>query len=125
MSSKIEAGAGQPAPDSQMQNIAMINDTFRKKVLHAPQPDGKAVITRGVAALPSNLQAWLFHAVATDTDFPAGNDPYGEHDFGVVVSGDMQFYWKIDYYADAGMEFGTADKANAYRVLVIMLAEEY
>ena len=108
-----------------MHTIAKRNDAFRKKVMSTPQPDGKAVMTRGVAALPSNLQAWLFHAVATDTNFPAGNDPYGEHDFGVVVSGDMQFYWKIDYYADAAMEFGTEDKVNAYKVLVIMLAEEY
>ena len=108
-----------------MHNIAKLNDAFRKKVMRTPQPDGKAVMTRGVAALPSHLRAWLFHAVATDTDFPEGNDPYGEHDFGVVVSGDMQFFWKIDYYADAKMEFGTADKLNAYRVLMIMLAEEY
>ena len=108
-----------------MRNIAKINDTFRKKVLYTPQPDGKAVMTPSVAALPSNLQAWLFYAVATDTDFPTGNDPYGEHDFGVVVSGSMKFYWKIDYYENAEMEFGTEDKANAYRVLVIMLAEEY
>ena len=108
-----------------MPNIAKLNDTFRKNILHAPQADGKAVMTPSVAALPSNLQAWLFHAVATDTDFPAGNDPHDEHDFGVVVSGEMKFYWKIDYYEDAEMDFGTEDKANAYRVLVIMLAEEY
>ena len=93
--------------------------------MRTPQPNGKAVMTRSVAALPPNLQAYLFHAVATDTNFRDGNDPYGEHDFGVVKSGDMKFYWKIDYYEDAEMEFGTEDKVNAYRVLMIMLAEEY
>lgn len=108
-----------------MTEIARINDAFRKRVFKSRQPNGKAIMTFSVAALPSNLQAWLFHAVATDTDFPDGNDPYGEHDFGLIASGDMKFYWKIDYYEDAEMEFGTEDKTNAYRVLIIMLAEEY
>ena len=34
-------------------------------------------------------------------------------------------YWKIDYYEDASMEYGAEDKINCYRVLVILLADEY
>ena len=118
------------------QRIQAKNDAFRKVVMFAPQPDGKAVMTRGVAGLGSMVCAWIYKQIAEFDDFNEGNDPYGEHDFGsvsVAVSNLMaagepevhKVYWKIDYYEDADMEFGTEDKLDCYRVLVIMLSEEY
>lgn len=106
--------------------VAELNDTFRKSVLRTQQPNGKACITPGIQALGSMAQAYIFQLVINHSRFPEGNDPYGEHDFGVIEVIDLpKIYWKIDYYSDADMEYGTEDKINCYRVLVIMLAEEY
>jgi Protein of unknown function (DUF3768) len=58
--------------------------------------------------------------------------PYGEHDFGAFDSRDVRFFWKIDYYDRAsyavGDEYGSddpSDPVKTYRVLTVMLAEEY
>ena len=54
------------------------------------------------------------------------NDPHGEHDFGSIqLDGCLKVFWKIDDYSDASMDSGADDKLNAYRVRVIMLADEY
>ena len=102
------------------------NDAFRKAVMTAPQPDGKAVRTQGVAGLGSLANMVLQAKVAAFDDFNEGNDPYGEHDFGSITLANLpKVFWKIDYYENASMEYGTEDKLNCYRVLIIMLAEEY
>ena len=103
--------------------------------MFAPQLDGKAVMTKAIASLGSMACAWIYKQIAEFDNFNEGNDPYGEHDFGSVtvavsdlLTGEDEthkVFWKIDYYADAGMEYGTEDKLGCYRVLVIMLAEEY
>ena len=117
------------------QQIQAKNDAFRKAVMFAPQPDGKAVMTRSVASLGNMVCAWIYKQIAEFDAFTEDNDPYGEHDFGSVtvavdnlMTGEAEthkVFWKIDYYEDADMEYGTEDKLNAYRVLVIMLSEEY
>jgi hypothetical protein len=56
-----------------------------------------------------------------------GNDPYKEHDFGVVSVAGGRYFWKIDYY-DPMLTRGSSDPANpekTTRVLTIMSAEEY
>ena len=106
--------------------IAELNDEFRRGVLRAPQPNGKAIMTAGVARLAELTRMFILAKVIAYNEWDTGNDPNGEHDFGVVqISGVPKIYFKIDYYEDASMEYGTKDKINAYRVLVIMLAEEY
>ena len=107
-------------------NIQRKNDAFRKAVFSRPQPDGKAIMTRAVASLAGMTKALLFHEIVNFDDFTEGNDPYGEHDFGCIeLEGLPKIYWKIDYYEDASMVYGTEDRLNAYRVLIIMFAEEY
>ena len=115
--------------------VQLKNDAFRKAVMFAPQPDGKAVMTKAIASLGSMACAWIYKQIAEFEAFTPDNDPYGEHDFGSVtvsvsdlMTGEAEthkVFWKIDYYADATMQYGTADHLNAYRVLVIMFAEEY
>ena len=108
------------------QTIQSKNDAFRKAVFSCPQPDGKAIMTNAVANLAGMTKMLLFQEIVNFDNFTEGNDPYGEHDFGCVeLEGLPKIYWKIDYYADATMEFGTEDHLNAYRVLVIMFADEY
>ena len=88
--------------------------------------DGKAVRTRGVAALGSLTNLFLQAQIAAFDAFTETNDPHGEHDFGSIqLDGCLKVFWKIDDYSDASMDSGADDKLNAYRVRVIMLADEY
>ena len=41
----------------------------------------------------------ILQKVSAFNNFTEGDDPYGEHDFG-VIEGMPRVYWKIDYYAD-------------------------
>ena len=109
-----------------MQSIATLNDRFRKTIFFRPLRRGKLVLTSGIGALPDNDLKAVALAVINQSEFEEGNDPHGEHDFGVVVlEGLPKCYWKIDYYSDASMRYGTDDLQRAYRVLIVMLAEEY
>lgn len=60
-------------------------------------------------------------------DFTPENDPYGEHDFGVLKMQGLTVYWKFDYW-DQSPDWSGLDKSDpskTVRVLTIMLAEEY
>jgi len=87
------------------------------------------MMTRGICQLPPETQLEIWFAVNHYDDFSEGNDPYGEHDFGSVdIIGVGKIFWKIDYYANAKCDAGCPDPAdadNSFRVLTIMLAEEY
>ena len=107
-----------------MSKIAEINDEFRAAVLTEPQKNGRCVLTQSVHLLDPDVKMSILQKVKAFENFTEGDDPYGEHDFGVIE--DLpRAYFKIDYYADADMEFGAEDKETAYRVLVIMLADDY
>lgn len=86
-------------------------------------------MTQGVASLDGDTQLIILAKVRAFDTFPKDDDPYGEHDFGVVEVSTFgklyRVYWKIDYYADESMDTGTEDKIKAYRVLTLMLADEY
>lgn len=108
--------------------IAAMNDRFRQGGRNQAVP-GQMFTTRGFAALPLGVQLQALAKVHTFDAFTPDNDPHGEHDFGALeVDGAGKIFWKIDYYADADMEFGSedpADPAQSYRVLTVMLASEY
>lgn len=57
--------------------IRDLNDAFRRTLT-----GGRIMITAGIAALPSDVQAMVIRRIATFSDFTPDNDPYGEHDFG-------------------------------------------
>ena len=109
-----------------MQNIALLNDRFRKTIFFRPLRRGKLVLTSGVGALPDEQLKAVVRAIVNQKEFDAGNDPHGEHDFGVIQLPNLpKCYWKIDYYSNASMQYSTDDLENAYRVLTVMLASEY
>lgn len=103
--------------------IAGLNDQFRTTGI-----GGKIVITSGVAGLSKKMITDIMKAIREYTDWNKGNDPYGQHDFGVIaLPGIKKVYFKIDYY-DTRMEFGSENPADALkttRVLTVMFAEEY
>ena len=114
------------------ERIAVLNDRFRAR-LGLPHEDpavpGTFVMTRGIAALPVELQLEIQERIRTFADFSEGDNPYGERDFGAFEVPDVgMIFWKIDYSADERMQWGSedpADPAKTYRVLTVMLAGEY
>jgi len=110
-------------PVQRKAKIAMLNDRLRMHGL-----GGKLMITKGVASLGDETIRDIIQAMRCYSDWSKDNDPYGEHDFGVIPLADgMKAYFKIDYY-DARMEHGSDDPADpekTVRVLTLMLAEEY
>lgn len=102
--------------------VAQLNDQLRSTFL-----GGTVVSTVGVQSLPEATQKALIQAVQSFNRFDEDNDPYGEHDFGMIQLKGQIFYWKIDYY-DLNLEYRSEDPANSAktkRVLTLMLAEEY
>ena len=98
--------------------IAVLNDRFRKS-------GNGIVITDGAQELGDNLG--LFSKVAMFNEFTEENDPYGEHDFGMIVARGHELLFKIDYY-DRDLVHHSPDAADpsvTTRVLTIMLADEY
>lgn len=108
--------------DANATTIAALNDRFRQTFW-----GGQVLVTDEVSALSELTRIELFRSVQLYDNFVQDNDPYGEHDFGKVVVGGQDFFWKISYY-DLRMEFGSenpADPTITTRVLTIMLASEY
>ena len=112
--------------------IRAVNDAMRGE-LFTPE-GGMCTVTRGVHHLPDEDKARVLLAVKNYNNFNEDNDPHGEHDFGVVeLKGIPKVFWKIDYFQDAKMDFNPdsnfgeneEDFIKAYRLLTIMLADEY
>jgi len=102
--------------------IQQKNDVFRRTFTN-----GKVMLTAGVQN-DENLDK-VIQAVKSFDTFTEDNDPYGEHDFGKISINDTDYFWKIDYYEDSKCKYGFAfenDKPDtAFRVLTIMLTDEY
>lgn len=113
--------------DQEAERIAAIralNDALRTN----PRPArGEMCLTRGVVDRGIAFVADAFAKVQSFSAFTPENDPYGEHDFGVVEVQGERVFWKIDYY-DRACEYASPDPADpeqTCRVLTILLADEY
>ena len=114
---------------SASEQIRLLNDAFRTQYLAIGpfRAQNQLVITQGVADLGNDFIDRAVKAVRQFSDFTEGNDPSGEHDFGIFKLDGNTLNWKIDYY-DEALESGSrdpADPAVTTRVLTILLAEEY
>ena len=101
--------------------IRELNDQLR-----CQHRGGTIVVTAGIQSMGADFIAAVDVAL-TKVTFDPGNDPYGEHDFGVVEVKGRRIFFKIDYY-DQDLCFASPDPANqkiTRRVMTIMLAEEY
>lgn len=114
--------------------IAAQNDAFRQHAgFHGPvifaeaQIVGIVVLTPEVNALSLREKAAILKKVREFNGWTPGDDPYGEHDFGVIEHQGERLCFKFDYY-DRQFEYGSEHPANlaeTARVLTIMLAREY
>lgn len=102
--------------------IQRLNDAFRKS-----GAGGYVAVTPGIKALGIEIIAELAELIRCYDAFDSGNDPYGEHDMGVINHAGSRVFWKIDYY-DSELDYGSpdpTDPAVTTRVMTIMLASEY
>lgn len=108
--------------------IAKINDEFRKKATTGLiRPQDRFVVTPSIIALEDEHRVELVKLVSEYSDFSEDNDPYGEHDFGVIRFNGEKYYWKIDYY-DKTMTYlsdDPTDESKTNRVLTLMHSSEY
>lgn len=96
--------------------IAQLNDTFRKS-------GSGIMLTPGIKSI-DDLRG-LIGLIQAFNDFTPDNDPYGEHDFGVVHWHGEKVFWKIDYF-DQALQYGEDPLSkDCRRVLVVMLASDY
>ena len=87
----------------------------------------RVVVTRSIAELGDPAVRHILAEVQRYDQFTPDNDPYGEHDFGSFHWGEVQVFWKLDYY-DLDFAMHSPDPAEetlTARVLTVMLAEEY
>ena len=104
------------------ERIRQLNDAFRQTF-----SGGTVLLTRGILALPEDVQREVVEAILCFDAFTEESDPHGEHDFGALTIAGSFIFWKIDYY-DPSMMCGSedpADPARTARVLTILLAAEY
>lgn len=111
--------------------IAEQNDRLRKALGHprlSGNIPGHLVLTAGIAALEEEKKTEILEKVCHFSSFTEDNDPHGEHDFGAFnIAGVGKIFWKFDYY-DHSLQHGSEDPADltkTFRVLTVMLAEEY
>ena len=106
----------------QTDRIRTLNDAFRTSLT-----GGSVMITRAVAALGTEAQREILTALRRYHEFDADNDPYGEHDFGMIAVQGHEILFKIDYYDQDLVRHSpdAADPAVTHRVLTVMLAEDY
>ena len=76
--------------------IQTLNDLFRTTFI-----GGTVALTQGVHGLEKESRQALIEKVQIFSKFTEENDPYGEHDFGIIQHEDDTFYWKIDYFDKA------------------------
>lgn len=102
--------------------IRRLNDALR-----CQGRGGIMLMTYGVAAHSTEEVEDLFRAIAAYDAFDEANDPYGEHDLGIVQFGSERALWKIDYF-DRSRRLHSPDPSDpkvTVRVMTVMLLSEY
>jgi hypothetical protein len=108
------------AADPRTARIRELNDAFRRTFV-----GGYVIITRRLARLGRDHIGEILLKIASHQEFP--DDPQGDHDMGVFTAAGQEIIWKIDYFGErlAGASADPADPQKTWRVLTVMLADEY
>lgn len=89
---------------------------------------GRFVMTRGVGEKGTRFAVQVVSNVVQFTDFNEAGDPRGEHDFGKFDHDGETIFFKVDVYENAECIYGAEEPwnpDNSYRVITVMLAQEY
>jgi len=102
--------------------VATLNDQLRQT-----HTGGHVLISVGLSGLGQITVLVALRAIAAFSDFDDANDPFGEHDFGVVEAAGQSIMFKIDYYNQAlsGGSDAPDDPTRTIRIMTVMLAHEY
>jgi len=101
--------------------IAKKNDDLRSGLPLMASPN-KLHLSLEVYQLSQERLIQLFEKIKQFSTFNSYNDPYGEHDAGVVIVEGEDYYWKFDYANEDDME---SFKEDGVRILTIMRLSEY
>lgn len=102
--------------------IRELNDNLRTQLV-----GGRLVISAGLSAEGHPKVMKVLQAVMLFNAFTPENDPYGEHDMGIVNIDGEDYNWKIDYY-DRNYRYHSpdaTDPAVTRRVLTICQSLEW
>lgn len=113
----------------QITKIRELNDALRtsRDRTGALTLNGSLVITRGLVDMGHEFVASAVQAMRDFKDFTGDNDPWFEHDCGVMEVDGTSVIWKVDYFAP-DLQHGSEapwDAGVTRRVLTLMLASEY
>ena len=99
--------------ESKSEKIAALNDQFRQEIAQPKKEvPGEFLMTAGINSLSDEQKLEIIKQVIAFDDFTEDNDPYGEHDFGVLdLDGLDKIYWKFDYY-DNDLKYGSENPAD-------------
>lgn len=103
-----------------MSRIAEKNDFLRKFLPSLPYPH-RLFISSGLADMGRDVVDAVLGKVREFGEFTPDNDPYGEHDAGVVEHEGEDYYWKYDYVDDDLETY----KPDGIRFLTIMKLKDY
>lgn len=109
-------------PDKDVLAIRALNDKLRQT-----RQGGQVYLSRGIAELGEISLTEVLALIATFDAFDAENDPYGEHDCGLINWDGHRVLFKIDYY-DPTLRFHSDDPTDpnvTTRVMTVMFASEY
>ena len=109
-------------PETTLCGIA--NDQFRNRMFNPEHGKERVLITQGISSLDDETKAKVLLAVKNYKDFDNDEDP--DHEFGCIELPDIpKVFWKIDLFENAEMEWAAEDPTNCYRLLTVLLAEEW
>lgn len=103
------------------ERIRQLNDRVRHTFSGA-----RILVKNGVVDLGDDALGEILALVHTYDQFTPANDPFGEHDFGLISWDGHELAWKIDYF-DLDLVMHSPDPADptvTARVLTIMRAYE-
>lgn len=107
--------------------LAEQNDAFRGALGTHRLLQGRLMVTPSVTALGDRMHD-LLRRVRDFSDDKQIRSSEDERDFGAVVFDGRVWYWKIDCYDSDECEFASEqpdDPCQTYRVLTVMLEDEY
>lgn len=125
-----------PAEASIMSTLARQNDAIRQALqpirFNGQLLDAKVALSFELSQLDHEDLLPVLKALREFDAYESGNDPYGEHDFTVfshpVRGVEKRFMFKIEYFSDASMNFGSedpVDPSKTFRLAMLSLVSEH
>lgn len=109
-----------------LQDIVAANDDLRINLTkYYSQPSSHKCVVLSARVIHRDNLADILEAVTGFRNFHSGNDPHGEHDFGIVEVARERYFFKVDYYDKTYNRFSDPYQTAPHRVLTIAHIDEY